>query len=40
LVLHRLLIEGSAPDQAFIEQVIEGVILPLVFAQYSAPPSS
>ena len=39
LVLHRLLIEGAVPDQAFIEQVIEGVILPLVFANSSASPS-
>jgi AcrR family transcriptional regulator len=39
LVLHRLLIEGSAPDQAFIEQIIEGVILPLVFANSAVPPS-
>jgi AcrR family transcriptional regulator len=40
LVLHRLLIEGSAPDQAFIEQIIEGVILPLVSANASVPPPS
>jgi AcrR family transcriptional regulator len=40
LVLHRLLIEGSAPDQAFIERIIEGVILPLVFASSTAPPLS
>jgi AcrR family transcriptional regulator len=40
LVLHRLLIEGSAPDQAFIERIIEGVILPLVSVNASAPPSS
>jgi AcrR family transcriptional regulator len=39
LVLHRLLIEGSAPDQAFIEQIIEGVILPLVLANSPASPS-
>ena len=30
LVLHRLLIHGTVPDQEFIESVIEGVILPLV----------
>ena len=40
LVLHRLLIEGTSPDQEFIEQIIERVILPLVFANSSAPPSS
>jgi AcrR family transcriptional regulator len=40
LVLHRLLIEGSAPDQAFIEQIIERVILPLVFARPSVASSS
>jgi AcrR family transcriptional regulator len=32
LVLHRLLTEGTLPDQAFVESVIEGVILPLVLA--------
>ncbi len=30
LVLHRLLINGTKPDQEFFEAVIEGVILPLV----------
>jgi AcrR family transcriptional regulator len=40
MVLHRLLIEGTAPDQAFIEEIIEGVILPLVFANPSASPTS
>jgi AcrR family transcriptional regulator len=32
LVLHRLLIHGTVPDQQFIESIIEGVILPLVLA--------
>ncbi|MCU1363457.1 MAG: transcriptional regulator, TetR family [Acidimicrobiaceae bacterium] len=40
LVLHRLLIEGTAPDQAFIEQIIDDVILPLVYANSSASRSS
>ncbi len=30
LVMHRLLVTGTLPDQAFIEDIIRGVILPLV----------
>jgi hypothetical protein len=40
MVLHRLLIQGTLPDQAFIERIIEGVILPLLFASPSASPLS
>jgi AcrR family transcriptional regulator len=40
LVLHRLLIQGTLPDQAFIDQIIEGVISPLVFANPPASPLS
>ncbi len=32
LVLHRLLVAGIAPDQEFIETVVNDVILPLVLA--------
>jgi AcrR family transcriptional regulator len=33
LVMQRLLVEGTAPDQKFFESVIDGVILPLVTAR-------
>jgi AcrR family transcriptional regulator len=32
LVMHRLLVEGTVPDQAFFESIIDGVIMPLVTA--------
>jgi AcrR family transcriptional regulator len=38
LILHRLLIMGALPDQEFIEHIIEGVILPLVFANAPLQP--
>jgi AcrR family transcriptional regulator len=38
LILHRLLFLGAAPDQEFIEHIIEGVILPLVFANAPLQP--
>jgi AcrR family transcriptional regulator len=36
LVMHRLLVEGTVPDQAFFENIIDGVILPLVAASSRA----
>ncbi len=40
LVLHRLLVQGTPPDQEFLERIIEGVILPLVSSSSSIVPSS
>jgi len=36
LVMQRLLVEGTAPDQEFFESIIDGVILPLVMAGSSS----
>ena len=38
LVMQRLLVQGTAPDQEFFESIIDGVIMPLVTA--SSPPMS
>jgi hypothetical protein len=30
LVLHRLIVSATAPDRAFFESIVEGVLLPLL----------
>jgi AcrR family transcriptional regulator len=39
LVMHRLLVTGTLPDQTFIEHIIRGVILPLVSAKTPQQPT-
>jgi AcrR family transcriptional regulator len=39
LIFHRLLVSGTAPDRAFFESIVEGVILPLVEAGNDESPT-